>query len=596
MKKISLIILIIGLSIIFVACGGDSPDKAAEEWFQAVATFDGASTLTLTCDAYKDEVQSLGFVVFGLNILSGGLAADIEVDTSGLRFNTISQSGNEAVVNVRGSYAQGMLGAAIEQQVDTNIIMVKEDGKWKYCGESQGGVAIKSLGEQEPSLPATDIPSTETVLSATPSPTEKPAVPSDTPKPSNTPIPTSTPVVISEDMDIPFSSPDDPIELDENWSWSPGPSESSAYRISQDTGVLTLIAGPGTNLWKNENSAPRIEYPVTGDFQVQVRLDLDPREKWQGAGLAIQSKTDPGTWVTVRRGCCGQSINFAQTHDNRSEGVTTIPYAKTTTYLKMIREGELLSIAVSENGVNWIDLRTAHVFSLPDEVYILLYVYSTTGHGITADFSELRIGPPEEKQVNTADSPFTFERSADPNQLNSAWSWLPNASPDSTFNITDGKLTLITGPKTDLWDKKNSAPRVEFPIEGNFQVQVRLDFDPSKKWQFAGLGVRHATDTGNWVVVRRGCCGQAATFIQTLNNSSETVTGYEYADTTIYFRIKNEDPLISLYYSSDGINWTPLKEEFVMGFPEQAYIFLFVYSTTNQGISATFSELGLSPP
>lgn len=61
--------------------------------------------------------------------------SDAETDLSGLKFKTVSQNGDEAVVNISGVMVKGLLGAAIEQELNANVVMLKEDGQWKYCGE-----------------------------------------------------------------------------------------------------------------------------------------------------------------------------------------------------------------------------------------------------------------------------------------------------------------------------------------------------------------------------------------------------------------------------------------------------------------------------
>ena len=135
MKRKTLLILIVTLSFILSSCGESAPAKAAEEWIQAISTSDGVTALALTCDEYKPAIQEMGFFMGGMNMLTGGMLSNAEVDTSGLEFETISRNGSEAVVSVSGNIIQGMMGVAMEQPINANIYMLKEDGKWKYCGE-----------------------------------------------------------------------------------------------------------------------------------------------------------------------------------------------------------------------------------------------------------------------------------------------------------------------------------------------------------------------------------------------------------------------------------------------------------------------------
>jgi hypothetical protein len=128
-------ILLICLAMLLSACGGSGPEKSAETWFQSMAIADGTTALKLTCSAYKADIQNMGMLMGGINMMTGGMASDAKVDTSSVAFETIAKSGDEATVRVSGTYIQGLMGAAFEHQVDANFIIVKEDGEWKWCGE-----------------------------------------------------------------------------------------------------------------------------------------------------------------------------------------------------------------------------------------------------------------------------------------------------------------------------------------------------------------------------------------------------------------------------------------------------------------------------
>ena len=135
MKNKKLLLIIISLSLLLTACGSSAPAKATEEWMQAIATSDGVTALALTCDEYKPAIQEMGFFMGGMNMLTGGMLSDAEVDTSGLKFETTSQNGNQAVVSISGNIIQGMMGMAMEQPINASVNMLKEDGDWKYCGD-----------------------------------------------------------------------------------------------------------------------------------------------------------------------------------------------------------------------------------------------------------------------------------------------------------------------------------------------------------------------------------------------------------------------------------------------------------------------------
>jgi hypothetical protein len=69
MKRASLGILCLLLAGVLAACGaGDSPEKAAREWLQAMTNLDGNKIVERTCAEQQANVQEAGLwlSVFGL--------------------------------------------------------------------------------------------------------------------------------------------------------------------------------------------------------------------------------------------------------------------------------------------------------------------------------------------------------------------------------------------------------------------------------------------------------------------------------------------------------------------------------------------------
>ena len=150
----------------------NGPAQAASEWVNAVASSDGATALRLTCDAYQDQVQVSGFLTAGLGMLFGVDTQSAEADLSDLEFSTINQTGDTATVEVQGELILGLLGAAIPQQLDMNLSMVREDGDWKYCGDDYGAQLSSqpsaNTAVTEPDLQATvafSVQATQSALS-----------------------------------------------------------------------------------------------------------------------------------------------------------------------------------------------------------------------------------------------------------------------------------------------------------------------------------------------------------------------------------------------------------------------------------------------
>lgn len=136
MKRLSLALLVIILASMLAGCGpADSPEKAAKEWLEAWANLDGNKLAERTCDAQQETVQSgaiwlSAFAALGQMFTGQRTQADI----SDLRFVTISRSDDTAQVRVTGEIRTAVLAIAQKQQVDETWQMVREGGKWKWCG------------------------------------------------------------------------------------------------------------------------------------------------------------------------------------------------------------------------------------------------------------------------------------------------------------------------------------------------------------------------------------------------------------------------------------------------------------------------------
>jgi len=127
--------IVIALSVL-AACGtGDSPERAAREWLEALLNMDGNELIERTCAEQRANVQTAGLWLSAFGVLGQSLTGQqAQADVSDLRFETVSRSGQTARVRVTGEIRVAILAVAQAQQVDEVWQMVWEDGKWKWCG------------------------------------------------------------------------------------------------------------------------------------------------------------------------------------------------------------------------------------------------------------------------------------------------------------------------------------------------------------------------------------------------------------------------------------------------------------------------------
>ncbi len=145
MKRLSVVmIVVIVLSALLTACGGGGSGgaaAAAKSFFDAFAQLDFAKMKDLTCAAQKQSIDD-AMKTMSLGGDPSALKDMLKIDTSGLKYEEKSTSGNNATVVVSGKLKLEMLGQSQEEDVNNQELpMVNEGGQWKVCGT--GGLPIQ---------------------------------------------------------------------------------------------------------------------------------------------------------------------------------------------------------------------------------------------------------------------------------------------------------------------------------------------------------------------------------------------------------------------------------------------------------------------
>ncbi len=153
--------IIIAMLVIFALGWGGmqlwragTPAYAAEKWFDAMWSMDSETVLDRTCDQeiwvsnalasgasvaglaeYLDITQIPGldeFLIPGLDMDS--LKDEFEIDRSRIEFAEVSASEETAVVAAKGQIRFRIFKGWYPYRLDETWLMVKEDGRWKWCG------------------------------------------------------------------------------------------------------------------------------------------------------------------------------------------------------------------------------------------------------------------------------------------------------------------------------------------------------------------------------------------------------------------------------------------------------------------------------
>jgi regulation of enolase protein 1 (concanavalin A-like superfamily) len=169
----------------------------------------------------------------------------------------------------------------------------------------------------------------------------------------------------------------------------PGGAVGNSYDLALYPGELSLISDAGTY----PSSFPMLIYPFQGNFQAAVRLDFQTDgPHYHGAGIGLRAAQDQsiGDWVFLMSHFRGEGLGISSGF-LEPENLTRVSYANSIVYLRITKQGTLFSAEYSTDGANWVTLVSNSVISLPSDVEIFLYTYSTNGEGVIARFSEFSI-------------------------------------------------------------------------------------------------------------------------------------------------------------------------------------------------------------
>ena len=193
-----------------------------------------------------------------------------------------------------------------------------------------------------------------------------------------------------------------------------------------------------------------------------------------------------------------------------------------------------------------------------------------------------------------------FGSHSDPGLLNSAFGWQPGGSTVNTYDIASSPnaLTLIADGNTHQWAELDSEPIVFHAIEGNFETQVKVVFNPMWGHELAALGVRSIRDHNTWLrlgtvytVFSVGSEPEQHIVLDVDNQGQGgKIRTSPYPANTVYLKIGRQGPIFDFSYSSNGIDWIALQRDYVAEIPANVEIFLTVGSWANGGTSAKFYD------
>ena len=193
-----------------------------------------------------------------------------------------------------------------------------------------------------------------------------------------------------------FSSPafGSPQTLPTPWSSGDIGSPTLAGAASAANGVFT-VKGSGVDIWDPNDQFQYVYQAVSGDTQILARVaTFQAANSWSKAGVMIRSAlTGPAAHVSIFA-TGGNGWSFQRRMSDGGASVSNQTAGTAPGWVRLVREGQLMSAYHSADGTNWTLIGTDTV-PMPATVYVGLAVTSRNGSATsTATFDNLVVSVP----------------------------------------------------------------------------------------------------------------------------------------------------------------------------------------------------------
>ena len=161
---------------------------------------------------------------------------------------------------------------------------------------------------------------------------------------------------------------------------------------------LVLTVPSGKDLFGENRTAPRVLMAIAGDFQIETRVEFDPKEDYQGAGLIIFQ--DDENYLRLERafggtggGESGIRLDVRTPTDYKPLSTPgDVPTTAGEIDLKIIRKGNVLTAFWRLNEESEWKEAGANEAALPNALLVGL-IGCNTASEIKASFSYIKLGP-----------------------------------------------------------------------------------------------------------------------------------------------------------------------------------------------------------
>jgi hypothetical protein len=309
---------------------------------------------------------------------------------------------------------------------------------------------------------------------------------------------------------------------------------SAAY----SSGTYT-VQGSGVDIWSTNDSFQFVWQPWNGDGQIVARVSaVGGTNPWAKAGIMYRETMDQDSRNTILllTPSSGVSMQGRTNTDGPSVTVNTVTGLTAPRWIKLVRQGSLLTGSQSADGVTWGQV------------------------GVQTNFmtNSILVGLAVSSKSNSVLNTSTFDH------VSAGGAWMNQdigsvgLAGNSSIDYSNGVCT-VAGSGSDIWGYGDEFQFLYQGASGDEAIVARVtNVQNTDPWAKAAVMIRETTATNSrnttlFLSPGNGISLQGRTILNGLTGTQNTVAGLTAPQ---WIKLVRSSSMMNGYYSANGVNWT----------------------------------------
>lgn len=204
--------------------------------------------------------------------------------------------------------------------------------------------------------------------------------------------------IVPVKIDVPLDEKFDAAGIPKGWKWIDPDIAKGPVRYDTSGGTLRIIVPSGKDMSADNVSAPRMLRAIEGDFQIETRVNFDPKRDYQGAGFLVFK--DNANYLRFERafggsGGGGNGIRLSTRTKGTYQAIATPKTVGTdakTVDLKLLRKGtKFIAFWRLDGEADWKQVGE-YDSDYSDVVQVGILACNTDAE-IPVEFSNIKLAP-----------------------------------------------------------------------------------------------------------------------------------------------------------------------------------------------------------